>query len=135
MRRLIIFIKTLSGYRFGGFTSNQIPTNAYSAYSNKYNDGFLPDKTAFVFSIDKKQKYNIKDEKYATRYYYDSNNGGQRFFEFGYTCIKICDNCTMNSDNCVNGSTFDNCNNEINGKDNNFIVDSFEVYQIDYKNE
>lgn len=132
MPRLIIFIKTLKGYRFGGFTSYSIPTNAYG---NNYNDGFWPDKTAFVFSIDKKQKYNIKDEKYATRYYYDSNNGGQRFFQFGYNCIKISDNCTMNSDNCVNGETFDNFNNEINGKDNNFIVDSFEVYQIDYKNE
>ena len=131
MRRLIIFIKTLSGYRFGGFTSYSIPPNAYSY---KYNDGYCPDKTAFVFSIDKKQKYKINDEKYATQYYYDSNNGGQRFFEFGYTCIKICDNCTMNSDNCVGAYTFDNFNNEINGKDNNFIVDSFEVYQIDYKN-
>ena len=132
MRRLIIFIKTLSGYRFGGFTSYSIPPNAYS---NKYNDGFCQDKTAFVFSIDKKQKYNIKDEKYAIRYYYDYNNGGERYFQFGCTCIRICDNCTMNSDNVVNSSTFDNCNNEINGKDNNFIVDSFEVYQIKYKNE
>ena len=133
MRRLIIFIKTLSGYRFGGFTSNQIPPNAYDNNYNNY--GFWPDKTAFVFSIDKKQKYNIKDEKYATQYYYDSNNGGQRYFQFGCSAIKIYDNCTMNSDNSVNGATFDNFNNEINGKDNNFIVDSFEVYQIDYKNE
>ena len=134
MPRLIIFIKTLSGYRFGGFTSNPIPTNAYGK-NDYYNYGYNQDKTAFVFSIDKKQKYKINDEKYATQYYYDSNNGGQRYFQFGCSAIVIYDNCTMNSDNSVNGATFDNFNNEINGKDNNFIVDSFEVYQIDYKNE
>ena len=132
MPRLIIFIKTLSGYRFGGFTSYSIPPNAYSY---KYNDGYCQDKTAFVFSIDKKQKYKINNENYATQYYYDSDNGGQRYFRFGSSAIMIYDNCTMNSDNSVNGATFDNFNNEINGKDNNFIVDSFEVYQIDYKNE
>ena len=135
MPRLIIFIKTLSGYRFGGFTSNPIPTNSYKN-NNSNNYGYCQDKTAFVFSIDKKQKYNINDEKYATLYYYDdSYNGGQRYFQFGKRDIVIYDNYTMNSENYVGVGNFDNFNNEIIGKDNYFIVDSFEVYQIDYKNE
>ena len=132
---LIIFIKTLNGYRFGGFTSVNLPNRSYS---NKYCYG--QDNKSFIFSIDKKEKYDIDNDKnyyqYATYYYFDSGNNEDNRFQFGQGDIFIYDNFTMKSKNQVSGRTYKINNiNQINGGERYFIVESFEAYQLEYKNE
>jgi len=140
---LIIFIKTLNGYRFGGFTSVNLPERSYTSitnYGTDYHNCYGQDNKSFIFSIDKKEKYDIDNDKnyyqYATYYYFDSGNNENNRFQFGQRDIRIYDNFTMKSKNQVSGCTYKiNDINQINGGENYFIVESFEAYQLEYKNE
>jgi hypothetical protein len=69
---LIVFIKTLNGYRFGWFTNEQFPQNNYNF--NNYN--YINDNKAFIFSIDKKEKYDNKNKEKTLYYYYNNNSKG-----------------------------------------------------------
>ena len=112
---IIIFIKTNEGLRFGGFTSKIW-----------LKEQLQNDDKCFLFSLDKKEKYNITDPSGATKY-------GDTYFRFGNVALQIQDKCTMNNLNYVNNNgRFKTLpiKNGINGGKRNFIVNCYEVYKI-----
>jgi hypothetical protein len=110
----MVFVKTTNGYRFGGFTTILWTKGGYGK-----------DNKAFLFSLDRKEKYNITNENYANRF--DSGS-----FNFGALCIYT--NCTSHRSNFVSNGGFETVpqNFAINGGENNFTVSSYEVYQVEY---
>ena len=113
----MVFVKTTNGYRFGGFTTVLWTHNSYGK-----------DNKAFLFSLDRKEKYNITNENCANCL----NSGGS--FYFGNAALHIYNNCTSNKSNYVatNSYTTVPANYAINGGEHNFTVSSYEVYQIEY---
>ena len=113
----MVFVKSTNGYRFGGFTS-KIWTN----------DSYGKDNKAFLFSLDRKEKYNITYENNA-----NCLNSGSSFW-FGGAALRLYNNCTSNKSNYVDTYSFDTvpANYAINGGERNFTVSSYEVYQIEY---
>ena len=113
----MVFVKTTNGYRFGGFTTI-IWTNGSYGKDNK----------AFLFSLDRKEKYNITNENYA-----NCLESGYSFY-FGSAALRLYNNCTSNKSNYVGTSSFTTvpANYAINGGEQNFQVSSYEVYQIEY---
>ena len=114
----MIFFKTTSGSRFGGYTTQFWIESG----------GFIKDDKSFLFSLDLKGKYKVNDKDYAL--YCDKH-----FFQFGGCCFKICNNCTsVNTNYLNNGNRFyyipDNFG--LTGGDKNFIISSYEVYQIEF---
>ena len=116
----IVFIKTTDGYRFGGYTSNFWPPGDKDSNYEK-------DEKSFLFSLDLKNKYkyinNIRD------IYLCKNS----YFSFG-DIICIYNNCTKNKSNYLNISNSYDIPGYygLNGGKNNFIVKSYEVYQVEY---
>ena len=114
---IIVFVKTTNGFRFGGFTSKL------------WNNGsYVNDSKCFLFSLDKKEKYNITDGQNAG--YYSSNS----HFQFGGAALRLYNNCTSNQNNYVSNSAFTTvpANYGINGGEQYFTVSSYEVYQLEY---
>lgn len=115
IKPLIIFFKSTDGYRFGGFSNEYWP-----------NNGFKKDAKSFIFSLDKKIKYNIK---YPDKAIYLENNYG---FAFGENCIFIYNrSSTINSNLTSNTRTY--CfheKNDLNGGKSTFKISSYEVYKI-----
>ena len=112
----MVFVKTTNGYRIGGFTTI-IWTNGSYGKDNK----------AFLFSLDKKEKYKNTNENYANYLSSGSN------FCFGGAALILYNNCTSNKSNQVANNSFDvPTNYEFIGGDNYFTVSSYEVYQIEY---
>ena len=110
-------IKTKKGYKFGGYTTEL------------WKDTQIKDNNAFVFSLDKKKKYNILKPEYATGF------GLNNWWGFGstYNAIVIVEKCTCNTGNWVGNEAYDFKEKfELNGGEKNFIVDSFEIYQVNY---
>ena len=114
---IIVIVKTTNGFRFGGFTT-KIWTNG----------SYAKDSKCFLFSLDRKEKYKITAEDYAT--YLESNSS----FFFGSAALKIYNNCTSNQSNYVASNSFSTVpqNYGINGGEYKFTVSSYEVYQIEY---
>jgi len=113
----IVFVKTTKGRRFGGYSS--IPWE---------NIGTIEDNNSFIFSLDKKKKYKIKEPKKAIQ-------TNTNYFAFG-ACpsdFYINNNCTsVNNNYNINTGIYETTEkNELNGE-YNFTVSSYEVYQIDY---
>ena len=77
MEKVITLVKTDKGFRFGGYTSTS--WNSIASCQK--------DSTAFLFSLNKKQKYNIKNENYII---YGKNTNG---LIFGSNEIYIRNNC------------------------------------------
>ena len=113
----IVIVKTTKGFRFGGFTSKSWA-----------NGNYTKDNKCFLFSLDKKEKYNITDDNNVT--YLDS----YRCFLFGDVALLISNNCTSNKNNYLDISSFTTVsqNYDINDDEQNFTVSSYEVYQIEY---
>ena len=113
----MVFVKTTNGYRFGGFTTILWTNGSYGK-----------DNKAFLFSLDRKEKYNITNENYANKLVSGSS------FWFGSAALRLYNNCTSNKSNYVATCSFDTvpANYAINGGENNFTVSSYEVYQIEY---
>ena len=114
----MIFVQSANGCRFGGFTSA------------KWTNGqYVKDSKAFLFSLDKKEKYNITNENNAI--YLSSG----KYFAFGNTALCISTNCISGNYNSVNNSSFETVppNYGINGGYNSFTVSYYEVYQIEYQ--
>ena len=113
----MVFVKTTNGYRFGGFTTILWTNGSYGK-----------DNKAFLFSLDRKEKYNITDENYANYLSSGSN------FYFGGAALRLYNNCTSNKSNYVgiNSYTTVPANYAINGGEQYFTVSSYEVYQIEY---
>ena len=116
----IIIVKTTAGYKFGGYTAN----------TWEITGDYKKDELAFVFSIDKKKKYNIKKDSigYAI---YPSNN---KFAFGGGHDFVICDQCKTSKSNYWNfpytytgGEKF-----ELTGGQYNFLVSECEVYHIEF---
>ena len=114
----VVFVKTTKGRRFGGYSS--VPWQDLKG-------GNIEDKKSFIFSLDKKKKYNIKNPKSAiqTSSSYFAFGGGSDFYVFN--------NCTSNNNNYNNNSGTYNTTEtyELNGGERNYIVSSYEVYQIE----
>ena len=115
----MVFVKTTNGYRLGGFTTILWTNGSYGK-----------DSKAFLFSLDKKEKYNITSEVNAN--YLES---GSSFF-FGSAALRLYNNCTSHKNNYVSNSSFNTIPNNwdiIGGQgDNKFTVSSYEVYQVEY---
>ena len=110
-------IKTTKGYIFGGYTTQL------------WKEGEVKDQNAFVFSIDKKKKYNIKLPEHATGFGTNSWWG----FGYSYNAIIILDNCHQTNGNWVNNKTYDIPEPyELNGGEKYFTVKSFEIYHVEY---
>ena len=109
-------IRTSKGYMFGGYTEQD------------WKQGGSEDKNAFVFSLTNERKYNIKNPENATCLVENS------FWCFGYSTIVITENCTNAINNYVDNGTYDIEEKfELNGGEKNFIVNSFEIYDIKFK--
>ena len=112
----MVFVKTTNGYRIGGFTTILWTDGTYGK-----------DNKAFLFSLDKKEKYKITNENYAN---YLSNGSS---FYFGNAALRLYNNCTSNKNNYACNNRFDvPTNYDFIGGDNHFTVSSYEVYQIEY---
>ena len=115
----VVFVKTTKGKRFGGYCS--------IGWENKKGDA-LKDINSFIFSLDKKKKYKIKNPDRAIETH-------SIYFAFGHgtSDFYINDKCTSNTDNYnQNTGTYETTEKfELNGE-SNFTVSSYEVYQIEY---
>ena len=110
-------IKTKKGYKFGGYTTEC------------WKQGQIKDNNAFVFSLNKKKKYNILKPDYATGF--SLNNWW--LFGFNYNAIVVLDYCTSNNSSNVGNGTYDIKEQyELNGGEQYFTVESFEIYQVNY---
>ena len=109
-----IIIKTVQNRIFGGFTNH---------VWNVKNEGCGTDNKAFVFSLDKKKKYNII---YPESAIFENKD----FFQFGCCCFKIFNNCT-NKNNIELDSSFDTKNYCLSGE-HTFKVKSYEAHLIEY---
>ena len=108
-------IKTKKGYKFGGYTTEL------------WKQGQIKDNNAFVFSLDKKRKYSILKPEYATGF----NLGKHWMFGYYYNAIVMQGSCK--NDNRVGNGTYDIKERyELNGGEENFTVESFEIYQVNY---
>ena len=115
----ILFFKTTKGARFGGFTTQ------FWICSEK---GAIRDDKSFVFSLDKREKYKVVSTK-------DALCCGKDFFQFGYCCFRIYNNCTSVNTNYIdnNKNYYDiPSNNGLTGGESQFTISSYEVYQIEY---
>lgn len=112
----IVFVKTVAGRRFGGFTDLKW---------NK-NGGYIRGGNSFTFSLTHKEIYFLKNKKFSI--YSDIHYGPV----FGDKDFFISDNCNQNNKN------YDYSNNsyETNGRlyafanASTFSVEDYEVYQI-----
>jgi hypothetical protein len=115
----MIFVKTTDNFRFGGYTSVTWPLHDKKK-----------DEKSFLFSIDKKRKYKIKEseKEYAIYFYQDLS------FSFGSGCdLYIYDQCTLKDNNEVGNSTYDLPSKyELNDGKRNFKVLSYEVYCVEF---
>ena len=113
----MVFVKSTNGYRFGGFTTIIWTHGSYGK-----------DNKAFLFSLDRKEKYNITNENNANKLVSGSS------FWFGSAALRLYNNCTSNKSNYITNASFTTvpANYAINGGEHNFTVSSYEVYQIEY---
>ena len=115
----VVFVKTTKGKRFGGYCS---------IGWEHTKGGYMKDINNFIFSLDKKKKYKIKNPNYAIQT--DSD-----YFAFGSTFsdFYVYDECTSSTDNYnQNTGTYETTEKyELNGEQY-FTVSSYEVYQIEY---
>ena len=118
----LIIIKTTNGLKFGGYTTKCWPNN----------NSYLNDKYAFIFSLNKKKKYNIIDENKSAIYGCSNQNSYMFVFGKGHD-ICIYNNCTQNNNNHVDKSEYNTYEQyELNNGTKNFIVSSLEVYEVKY---
>ena len=114
----VVFVETTKGHRFGGYSS--IPWQ-------NLNGNFKEDEKNFIFSLDKKKKYNIKNPENAiqTNSNYFAFGGGSDFYVYN--------NCTSTNNNYNdNSGTYNTTEKyELNGGERNYTVLCYEVYQIE----
>ena len=115
----MVFVKTTDNLRFGGFTSVTWPEKNYKKDAN-----------SFLFSLDKKKKYKIKENQKENAIYYCQNIS----FCFGSGCdLYINDKCTLKDDNQVGDGSYDlpsEC--ELNNGKKMFKVLNYEVYCVEF---
>jgi len=109
-----MIIETDNNRVFGGYT-----THLWSIKNDKQSY----DKNAFVFSLNNKKKYNIKnfDNAIVER---------KSYIQFGTNCFKLFDKCTSYI-NIEHDSDYETQNYCLTGNEK-FKVKSFEVHLIEY---
>ena len=119
----ITIVLTTEGLKFGGYTS--------ISWSNPNNEGnntkYYEDKNAFIFSLDKKKKYYPKaNDKYQVCMYSDR---GPSFG--GGNDLSLHNKCLHNN-NSYNRcpETYQTKKYELNGGNEYFTVQDYEVYSI-----
>ena len=112
----LVIIKSKKGKRFGGYN----PLSWDSSYN--YNNH----PSTFLFSLDKKKKYNI-----IKRYEQYSTVGGKNYFAFGIGHdLYISDRCTSNRNSYSNPNSFNiDIFNELTDE-KYFTVSDYEVYSV-----
>ena len=113
----ILFFKTKSGARFGGFTTQFWPTK-----------GQQKDEKSFVFSLNKKEKYKVINTAKAIC-------GWENYFQFGTCCFRIYDKCSSTNENYINNDKnyYDIPDNYgLTDGENKFTISTYEVYQIEF---
>ena len=117
----LIIIQSKSGFRFGGYTSVE--------WDMTGNYNYKKDNSAFIFSIDKKSKYKLKENN--SRY---AICGDPDHFAFGGGHdLTIWDKCQSkdNSDDYSFNHTYEMKDKyELTGGKNKFYVQECEVYQV-----
>ena len=117
----LIIVKSKSGYKFGGYTTNTWESN----------NNYKKDELAFLFSLNKTKKYNIKNDHIQNAIY-----GSSSYFAFGSGhTLKIYDKCTSNNKSYCNSNCSYNTTEEyeLNGGQNHFYVDELEVYNGEFE--
>ena len=131
----LVFIETREGRRFGGYTKLLWDVNKNSGKNNFDGCFKQNDEDAFIFSLDKKRKFNCNDMDYVI--YSNLNNGPC----FGKGDIVIADNFTEEeSSSNIQNSYGKKDELEVNYLSNTylagniyFIVKRIEVYQVVFK--
>ena len=110
----LIIIKTQKDRIFGGYTTH--------IWNEKNNDIFK-DENAFVFSLDNKKKYKIKNISNAIV-------ERETHIQFGTCCFRITNNFTKKE------NLEEDCDYETNeyclSGENNYIIKNFEVFLIEH---
>ena len=115
----LIIIQTCYGVKFGGFT-----TQSWDG-----NEEYKSDKKAFVFSINKKMKYDIKPDHCERAIYCDPNHGPR--FGGGREFL-ILDNCLTNEQNeCNSPDSYDTkFLFELSLGNKFFRIEDYEVFHV-----
>ena len=120
----LTLIKTDNNRRFGGFISK----DRLFGTNNEVN---VKDKNAFIFSVDKKKKYNIKDGS-TDAFSYSSIRGPNFTGNLGFFCNEDSGNM-FKPKNCYESKTNLNYNSnndyEFAGK-NNFKAVEIEIFKV-----
>ena len=116
----LIIVKSKSGYKFGGYTTN----------TWEQNGNYKKDELAFLFSLNKKKKYNNKNDHIQKAIY-----GCSYFFSFGDGIdLHISAQCISRSENYCNFSSYNTTEQyELNGGQQYFCVDELEVYHVEFE--
>ena len=112
----LVIIKTDKGIIFGGYAS--------SPWKEK---GPIQDNNSFIFSIDLKKKYNVKDTSTALYGYYYKKS---IMFQFGCCDFRICNNCTQNNNNYISKRDYEGLSLDINKGIREFKVNELEIYKL-----
>ena len=108
-----IIIKTQKNRIFGGYTTHTL---------NEKNNDIFQDTNSFVFSLDNKKEYKIKNVSNAIV-------ERETHIQFGTCYFRINNNCTKKKiwrKIAINKPTICLC------RENNFLVKSYEVFLIEY---
>ena len=119
----LVFIKTVKGEVFGGYTSI-----GYKSRGTDYKD-----EKAFLFSLTNKKIYNSKKGKTIVLDYYSY---GPSFYDaIVIGDVKMFEEGGYTKENSSCGKRFDGFSKdyEINNGDGKFYIQEIEVYQILYK--
>ena len=115
----LTIVRAKNGNRFGGYTSVALTKNA--------SDQAINDPNAFVFSIDKKYKYNTNNPSYAIR------SMASRGPCFGDGCpFYIGNKFLTNNSSYSNPSNDYNCPPYVLTGAQYFTVDELEVYKVNF---
>ena len=115
----LTIVRAKNGNRFGGYTSCALTKNS--------SDQAINDPSAFVFSIDKKYKYNTNNPSYAIRSLTDRGPC------FGSNCpFYIGNKFLTNNSSYSNPSNDYNCPPYVLTGAEYFTVDELEVYKVNF---
>ena len=116
----IILIKSKAGFKFGGYTTN----------TWKNISGYKKDELAFLFSIDKKKKYQIRKDKIN-----EAINTQSNYIAFGGGHdLKIYEQFKTDNNNYCNFpySYSNGDKSEVTGGQYNYLVEELEVYHVEF---
>jgi len=113
---MLVIIQTTKDIIFGRYTTIE------------WNDKYINDEKAFVFSLRTKKKYKVKNPKYAIC---ASENNWWGFGPCENTIV-IYNNCLKNNSNYVGNGAYDIPQPyELNGGEKYFGVKSYEIFHIE----